>query len=47
MALPDGRERIREIVKGSVGHELELGEKLAAEILEAGGQLMLQELDLL
>ncbi len=47
VALPDGRERTREIVKGSVGHEIELGKKLAAEILESGGRTMLQELDLL
>jgi hydroxymethylbilane synthase len=47
VALPDGRERIREIVKGSVGHEVELGERLAMEILEAGGKTMLQELNLL
>jgi len=47
VALPDGRERIREVVKGSVGHEAELGEKLATEILEAGGRALLQELDLL
>lgn len=47
LALPDGRERIREVVKGSVGHEAELGQKLATEILDAGGKALLQELNLL
>ncbi|MDH3216686.1 MAG: hypothetical protein OEN01_10375 [Candidatus Krumholzibacteria bacterium] len=47
VALPDGRERIREVVRGSVGHEAELGRKLAAEILDAGGKPLLQELNLL
>lgn len=47
VALPDGRERIREVVKGSVGHEAEVGQKLAAEILEAGGKALLQELNIL
>ena len=47
VALPDGRERIREVLKGSVGHEAELGEKLAEEILGAGGKALLQELNLL
>lgn len=47
IALPDGRERIREVVKGTVGREAELGETLAQEILEAGGHALLQELDLL
>ena len=46
VALPDGRERIREVVRGNVGHEAELGEKLATEILDAGGKAMLQELNL-
>lgn len=47
IALPDGRERIHALVKGTVGHEAELGEKLANETLEAGGRALLQELDLL
>lgn len=47
VALPDGRERIREVVKGSVGREAELGQMLATEILEAGGRALLQELNLL
>jgi hydroxymethylbilane synthase len=47
VALPDGRERIREVVKGSVGREAELGRLLATEILEAGGRALLQELNLL
>jgi hydroxymethylbilane synthase len=47
VALPDGRERIREVVRGSVSHEAELGQKLAVEILEAGGKTLLQELNLL
>jgi hydroxymethylbilane synthase len=47
VALPDGRERIREVVKGSVGREAELGQLLATEILEAGGRALLQELNLL
>ena len=46
VALPDGRERIREVVRGSVGHEADLGEKLAGEILQAGGKALLQELNL-
>lgn len=46
VALPDGRERIREVVRGNVGREAELGEKLAGEILEAGGKALLQELNL-
>ena len=47
IALSDGRERIREVVKGSVGHEAETGQKLAREILDAGGGALVQELDLL
>jgi len=47
IALPDGRERIHAVVKGAVGHEAELGEKLAAEILEAGGVELMQEIDLI
>ena len=47
IAAPDGRERIRAVVKGKVGHEADLGNKLANEILEAGGKALLQELDLL
>ena len=47
IALPDGRERIHAVVKGSVGHEAELGEKLSAEIFEAGGVELMQEIDLI
>ena len=47
VVLPDGRERIREVVRGSVGHEADLGQKLADEILDAGGRALLQELNLL
>jgi len=43
---PDGTERIHSVVKGSVGHEIELGQKLAQEVLEAGGRELLQEADL-
>lgn len=46
IAFPDGRERIREVVTGSVGKECELGEQLAREILDVGGRAMLQELNL-
>jgi len=47
VALPDGREKISSLVKGHQGHEEELGEMLANEILEAGGQEILQELNLI
>jgi hydroxymethylbilane synthase len=46
VALPDGHERIHSIVKGNVGHEAELGERLALEILEAGGRELLREINL-
>jgi hydroxymethylbilane synthase len=46
IASPDGTERIHSMVKGSVGHEIELGRKLAQEVLEAGGRDLLQEADL-
>ncbi|UCG52032.1 MAG: hydroxymethylbilane synthase [Candidatus Latescibacterota bacterium] len=46
VALPDGHERIHSVVKGAVGHEVELGQRLATEILEAGGRDLLQELNL-
>ena len=46
IASPDGTERIHSMVKGSVGHEIELGQKLAQEVLEAGGRDLLQEADL-
>jgi len=46
IASPDGTERIHSMVKGSVGHEVELGQKLAQEVLEAGGRDLLQEADL-
>jgi len=47
VALPDGSERIHTTMRGTVGHEAELGQKLAGEILETGGKQLLQELDLL
>lgn len=43
IASPDGTERIHSVVKGSVGHEVELGQKLAQEVLDAGGRDLLQE----
>lgn len=46
IALPDGHERIHSVVKGSVGREAELGERLALEILEAGGRELLREMNL-
>ena len=47
VASPDGREKIRSVVKGSVGHEEQLGKDLADEILEAGGKELLRELNLI
>jgi hydroxymethylbilane synthase len=47
LAYPDGREKIHFMVKGSPGQETELGRTLAAEILEAGGREILQELHLI
>lgn len=47
IALPDGRERIHAAVTGGIGHEAEVGQKLATEILDSGGRALLQELDLL
>ena len=46
VASVDGRERIHSVIKGSVGHEVELGQRLAQEVLEAGGRELLQEIDL-
>jgi hydroxymethylbilane synthase len=46
VALPDGHERIHSVVTGSVGHEAALGEKLAQEILDAGGRELLREINL-
>jgi hydroxymethylbilane synthase len=46
IASVDGRERIHSVVKGSVGHEAEMGQKLAQEILDAGGQELLREMNL-
>ena len=46
LASMDGRERIQITVKGSPGHERELGRTLAEEILDAGGRDILQELHL-
>ncbi|UCH84820.1 MAG: hydroxymethylbilane synthase [Candidatus Latescibacterota bacterium] len=46
IALPDGHERIHSVVKGSVGREAELGDKLAQEILEAGGRELMREINL-
>jgi hydroxymethylbilane synthase len=47
IALPDGREKICSLVRGSVGREIELGQMLAEEILEAGGREILLELNLI
>ena len=47
IALPDGRHRIHSVAKGTRGQEAKLGEKLAAEILEAGGTDLIQEFDLI
>ncbi len=47
VALPDGREKISSLVKGNQGHEDELGEMLASEILETGGREIMQELNLI
>ncbi len=46
IALPDGHERIHSVVKGTIGHEAELAEKLALEILDAGGRELLREMNL-
>jgi hydroxymethylbilane synthase len=46
IASTDGRERIHSVVKGNIGHEVELGQRLADEVLEAGGREVLQEIDL-
>ena len=47
LAYPDGREKIHFVVKGSPGQDEDLGQTLAAEILEAGGREILQELHLM
>lgn len=47
LAYPDGREKIHFMVKGSPGQDEDLGRTLAAEILEAGGREILQELHLM
>jgi len=47
VALPDGREKISSLVKGNQGHEDELGEMLASEILKTGGREIIQELNLI
>ncbi|MFH1756095.1 MAG: hypothetical protein ABIA59_10390 [Candidatus Latescibacterota bacterium] len=47
IALPDGREKICSIVRGSPGKERELGQLLANDILEAGGAEILRELNLI
>ena len=47
LAFPDGREKIHFVVKGSPGQDEDLGRTLAAEILEAGGREILQELHLM
>ncbi len=46
IASMDGRERIHSVAKGNIGHEIELGQRLAEEVLEAGGSDVLQEIDL-
>ncbi|NIM20395.1 MAG: hydroxymethylbilane synthase [Candidatus Latescibacteria bacterium] len=47
VALPDGREKISSVVRGSPGQEVELGKLLADEILVSGGREVLQELNLI
>jgi hydroxymethylbilane synthase len=47
LAFPDGREKIHFVVKGSPGQDEDLGRTLAAEIVDAGGREILQELHLL
>lgn len=47
LALPDGREKIHFMVKGTLGQEEDLGRTLAEEVLEAGGREILQELHLI
>jgi hydroxymethylbilane synthase len=46
IASTDGRERIHSVVKGNIGHEVELGQRLAQEVLDAGGREVLQEIGL-
>jgi hydroxymethylbilane synthase len=46
IALPDGREKICSVVRGSTGKEVELGQMLANDILESGGAELLRELNL-
>jgi hydroxymethylbilane synthase len=46
IASIDGRERIHSVIKGGIGHEIELGQRLAQEVLEAGGRDVLQEIGL-
>ncbi len=46
LAYPDGREKIQFVVKGTLGHEEDLGRTLATEVLNAGGREILQELHL-
>lgn len=46
IASIDGRERIHSVIKGPVGHEVELGQRLAQEVLDAGGRDVLQEIGL-
>jgi len=43
VAFPDGSEKILCMVKGSMGNEEDLGATLAKEILEAGGQEVIEE----
>ena len=43
VAFPDGSEKIQCMVKGSMGHEEDLGATLAKEILEAGGREVVDE----
>jgi hydroxymethylbilane synthase len=46
IALPDGREKICSVVRGSTGKEVELGQLLANDIMESGGTELLRELNL-
>lgn len=47
LAFPDGREKLHFMVKGTLGHEEDLGRTLANEILDAGGREIIEELHLL
>jgi hydroxymethylbilane synthase len=43
VAFPDGSEKIQCMVKGTLGNEEDLGRTLAQELLDAGGQEVIEE----